>query len=254
MKKFLFPLLFLLLSVSILGGSLEIPDRAPSRFNDFVGLFSEQSRVEMEERLARFEETTGCQLFVVFFGSLGGADVEQFSIDLAEKWKTGFKDQDNGLILLVALEERKIRLEVGYGLEGRIPDITARSLIDNEMAPSFRGASSANPEGYLQGVRNITDALEKAVKGEYQPRQRRAGKSGGILLLKILFILFFLLIMGGRGRGLMGVAGYTIGSMGSGRGSRWGGGGWGGGGWGGGGGFSGGGGGSFGGGGATGSW
>ena len=103
MKKFLFPLLFLLLSVSILGGSLEIPDRAPSRFNDFVGLFSEQSRVEMEERLARFEETTGCQLFVVFFGSLGGADVEQFSIDLAEKWKTGFKDQDNGLILLVAL-------------------------------------------------------------------------------------------------------------------------------------------------------
>ena len=143
MKKFLFPLLFLLLSVSILGGSLEIPDRAPSRFNDFVGLFSEQSRVEMEERLARFEETTGCQLFVVFFGSLGGADVEQFSIDLAEKWKTGFKDQDNGLILLVALEERKIRLEVGYGLEGRIPDITARSLIDNEMAPSFRGASSA---------------------------------------------------------------------------------------------------------------
>jgi uncharacterized protein len=196
----------------------------------------------------------------VIIPSLDGYDVAEYNVALGRAWGVGGKEFSNGVILLIAKDDHKLNIATGYGVEGALPDITAKHIIEEEIVPNFKG------DDYYRGIDQGTDAIIKAVKGEYKvARQPKLKGIGSGKIIFIIIIIIFLLISGSRGgggkggfmsrRGYRGIAGpWLLGSL-LGGGGGGGGGGWSGGGSsGGGGGFGGFGGGSFGGGGASGSW
>jgi uncharacterized protein len=224
--------------------------------NDYAGLLRPDERARLESRLAEGERATGAQVVVAIFRSLEGDSLEDYSIRLAQRWRIGQKSLDNGVIMLIFVDDRKIRLEVGYGLESVIPDIVAGGLIRDTLAPRFR------EQRYAAGIEAATDAIYARIRGEGGPAQRTPARAEGRPLSPSTLLLLFLIF------GVFGVAivsairnasrrAYTAGRGGWRShppifyGGGWPGG-WSGGG-GGGGGFSGGGG-SFGGGGASGNW
>jgi uncharacterized protein len=128
--------------------------------NDYAGLLSATDRARLESRLAERERATGAQVVVAIFRSLEGQSLEDFSIRLAQQWRIGQKSLDNGVILLVFVDDRKVRLEVGYGLEPMIPDIVAGALIRDTLAPRFR------EQRYAAGIEAATDAIYARISGQ----------------------------------------------------------------------------------------
>ena len=237
--------------------ALVIPPAPTARVNDYASVLSADERGRLERFLADREAATGAQMAVAIFRSLEGENVEDVSIRLAERWRLGQKGLDNGVILVAFLDERRVRLEVGYGLEPLIPDAVAAAIIRDVITPRFReGRYAAGLEGAARAV------YERVGEGKAAGRARRNNQPnvpvvGFFVLLAIIVGMFAWesLSLQRRQRRLH----YTLGSSGAyvPTGTMWGGfmggGGFGGGGGGGGGGFSGGGG-SFGGGGASGEW
>ncbi len=253
----------------------EPPSTPAQWFTDEAGLLSASDGAALNEKLHAFEQSSGAQFIVYVFKSLDGDPLEDFTIRCAEKWKVGNKKYDNGLILFVFVQEKKFRIEVGYGLEGAVTDAFSSDVLRNYLTPHFRQGD------YAGGLNAATDALMAKIRGEEPPHppvnpetshqpssipSRGAGAAAAgcvspfAILILIIFFLFivprFFLPRGGSGCGGCFWPMFFLG--GGGRGSTFGGGGWGGGGGfggfgGGGGGFSGGGGG-FGGGGASGGW
>lgn len=231
--------------------ALEVPPLAGRRINDLAGVLSPQKEEELEARLSAYESSTGHQLAVLIVPSLEGEPLEDFTLRVVEAWKLGRKDRDDGILLFVATQDRKVRIEVGYGLEGDLPDVTAGRIVREIISPAFRRGD------YDAGIDGAVGAIAAATGGEGTPlpppaavRERRSPELGPFAML-VLFAFLFLMGGGFRGGGrrrsrAFGAAPIFFGGLGGG-GSR--GGGWGGGG----GGFRGGGGG-FGGGGASGSW
>jgi uncharacterized protein len=228
--------------------------------SDFAALLAPADKARLESRLEAIEAATSNQFAVVLFKSLEGDSLEDFSIRLGDAWKIGHKGRDNGLLLLVFTDDHKIRIEVGKGLEGVIPDALASRVIRGELAPRFRQGD------YAGGLFAAVEALDKASRGEYQPLPERRAKGvpgpiAGIAPFLILLVLWIAAArlnrathLGGRGSAASSLWWlWLLGGFGGGRGGWGGGGGSGGGGGFGGGGFSGGGGG-FGGGGSSGSW
>ncbi|MGE4299280.1 MAG: YgcG family protein [Desulfovibrionaceae bacterium] len=219
-----------------------------ARVNDLAGMMSPQARSAIEAELANLEASDSTQVAVLTVPTLDGDAIDAFALRVAEKWRLGQKGRDNGVLLVVAKAERKVRIEVGYGLEGRLTDLLAGRIIDNEITPRFKQGDFDG--GFAAGTLGIIQAVRGEYKGAGKPASRRSEGSGlGKLALLAMLFLVFGMGRGGRGGGLL--TGLLLGSMMSG-GSRHdsGGGGFGGGGFGG---FSGGGGG-FGGGGASGGW
>src|SRR3989338_3221997 len=131
MRRF-FVLLFILAFSTASAWALEVPAKPEGYVNDYAQLLSENSRSDLERTLAEFERATSNQIVVAIFPSLRGNSLEDFSIRLAEQWKIGTAKKDNGILLLVFRDDRQVRIEVGYGLEGALPDATADHLIRNE--------------------------------------------------------------------------------------------------------------------------
>jgi uncharacterized protein len=225
--------------------------------NDYARLLPADAQQRLESRLAERERATGAQMVVAIFRSLEGESLEDFGIRLAERWRIGQKSLDNGVILLVFVQERRVRLEVGYGLEPVLPDAVAAQIIREAIGPRFR-------EGrYAAGLEAAVDAVYARVETKGAPASPRPRVSPWTLGLLAVFGVIVLILArdalspGGRARRRA----YTAGGRRRGWDSPtvivppvwggWGGGGHGGGG--GGGGFSAGGG-SFGGGGASGQW
>ncbi|HEX9160883.1 MAG TPA: TPM domain-containing protein [Thermoanaerobaculia bacterium] len=240
--------------------ALDIPPAPAQWVTDKAGILTPDQVDALNRKLSDFEQQSGAQFIVYIFPSLEGESVEDFTIRCAQKWKVGQKKYDNGLILFVFVKERKIRVEVGYGLEGSVTDAYSSRVIRDYIAPHFQQGDWAG--GLNAGV----DALMAKIRGgeaPVPPMQRRSApqSSGGntsvgcsiLPIIIILVFLFFLLPLLTRRRAGCGGCFWPMLFMGAGRGMTFGGGGFSGGGGFGGGGFSGGGG-SFGGGGATGGW
>jgi uncharacterized protein len=243
----LFVLLFFSVCVS---AQIEkvIPKRAspPRLVNDYTNTLTTEQVQTLENKLVAYDDSTSSQIAVVIIPTTGNYSVEEMGLGILRTWGVGNKDKNNGIVLLVAKDDHKIRIEVGYGLEGPIPDITGKAIIDNDLTPNFKEGN------YYRGIDQATDDIIKAAAGEYKAPDGYRNKGKGIGFGTIFFILILIFgILGSIGRrgGGGGLAtGLLLGSMmGGGRG----GGGWSGGGGGGFGGFGGGGGG---GGGASGGW
>ena len=236
--------------------AVEVPP-LKARVNDLARLMPSERAYRLEERLAQFERETGHQIAVLTIPSLEGDSLEDFSIRVAEKWKIGEKGFDNGAILLIVANDRKLRIEVGYGLEGVLPDAIATRIIREVIVPHLRANDPAGGiEAGIESILKVTSGEPLPESARRTPRRRNELVQALPLLLFVLAAFLFVFLgnlgnrhtrnnwMGRRSRSNYW-GGPFIGGFG-------GGGGWSGGGSGGGG-FSGGGGG-FGGGGASGSW
>jgi len=221
---------------------------------DLAGVLTAEQKQALENKLVAIDDNSSNQIAVVIIPSLDGYPKEEYANKLFRDWGIGNKKTNNGILLLIAINDRQIRIEVGYGLEGAIPDITALNIIDNDIKPAFKAGN------YYEGIDKATDNIAKAAVGEYKVKKAKKSKGkGGSGLFVLILIIIFVVLRNGRGGGSnIGGGGFSdvatgmlLGSLLNG-GSRHGGGGWGD--SGGGGGFGGFGGGSSGGGGAGGSW
>lgn len=214
------------------------------RVVDQAGLLPPRHEQELTTKLKALEDKTTNQFVIVTLKSLGGYEIRDYGYQLGRHWAIGQKDKNNGVLLIVAPKERKVSIEVGYGLEGTLTDALTKLIIENTILPRFKDGNMS------LGIRNGADDLIRAISGEAQQVMTRIEKDKKTesLIVGIIFIIFFgvaLFIM------LSNLFGTSAGSNRRGRSRGWssGGGGWSSGG----GGFSGGGG-SFGGGGSSGSW
>jgi uncharacterized protein len=226
------------------------------RVNDYAKVITTDQTRKLEDQLAEFERDTGHQVAILTVPSLEGDSLEDFSIRVAESWKIGKKGFDNGVILIVVPKDRRLRLEVGYGLEGILPDAIANQIISQYIIPRFRAGDFSS--GIVAGI----DAVLRVIKREPLPeaaRQKPANPSGSgfgsltglVLLLGVIAVMSMASNSNRRRKAIWATRGRRYPPI------FWGGGGFGGGGFGGGGfggGGFGGGGGGFGGGGASGSW
>jgi len=137
MKKMLPFLILLQLLLPLAASALEVPELR-GYVNDYAGMISPSTGAQLAEKLKAFEESDSTQIVILTIPSLEGEPIEDVGIKVAESWKIGQKGKDNGILLLVSKQERKMRIEVGRGLEGRLTDLTAGRIIDLVITPRFR--------------------------------------------------------------------------------------------------------------------
>jgi uncharacterized protein len=251
-------LLLVGLLVAALAGAasaaLPIPPPPDRRINDYAGVLSADERTRLEDALRARERESSNQVVVAIFRSLQGESLEDYSIRLAQAWRVGQKGLDNGVIFLVFLDDRKMRLEVGYGLEPKLTDALASQILRQVVAPRFREGKVA--DGIAAGL----DAIEQAIAGTFkaappgQPARVGGWDPFQLMLLLIVVGGIFSIVIPALYSSHIRRQGWTGGRRGWGGPIIFPGGGWGGGGGSGGGGDFGGGGGGFGGGGASGDW
>lgn len=262
MKKLI---LFFLLALSCsLGFAQDYPAKPNTLVNDYTQTLTPAQIASLERKLVAFDDSTSNQIAVVIIKSVGDYDINEYTLNLGRKWGVGGdKTKNNGVVLLIALGDRKLSIQTGYGLEGALPDVYTKRIIENDIKPRFK------ENDYYGGIDAGTNAIISLIKGEYKntnPKAKSTGGKGtaGLIVLIIIVIIFIIIRKGGGGNGSQviggrGVADALFWSMLLGGGGRGGsdsggfGGGFGGGSSGGGG-FGGFGGGSFGGGGSSGSW
>jgi uncharacterized protein len=211
------------MALALLGGDAQALDVPPlvGRVNDGANVLSAQMRSQLEAQLESYERSTGHQLAVLTIPSLEGEPIEDYTIRVVESWQLGKKGKDDGVLLFVAVGDRKIRIEVGYGLEGDLPDALVGRIIREVMAPAFR-------QGDLGfGITRAVSAISSATGGQGEslppPRRTRSHDGGGLSPYLLLALVVLLFLGGGRGMG-----GFIVGSAlggGFGRGGGFGGGG-----------------------------
>ncbi|MBA4196346.1 MAG: methanol dehydrogenase [Chitinophaga sp.] len=226
MKKLL-SILFLFCAIQTLAQK-SIPKPNPPRLVvDNANVLNSYDAAQLERKLVALDDSTSNQITVVTVKSLNDEPIEDVATNTFREWGIGNKKTNNGVLILVAVDDRKIRIEVGYGLEGAIPDIIANDIIEHDIKPAFR------QQNYISGLNKAVDDLSKAAVGEYKVKRNRSTGSpvGGGSILKFIFILFIVLIIvmrggrGGTGGGGGGwIAPMLLGSMlsNNSRGSGWG--------------------------------
>lgn len=177
---------------------LKVPSLT-GRVNDYASMISPSAKEEIDQKLAAFEAEESTQIAILTVPSLQGEPIEEFAIRVADAWKIGQKGKDNGILLVVSKGDRKIRIDVGYGLEGRLTDLQSGRIIDEIVRPAFARGD------FDSGFTGAVDALIASVKGEYKAdRQGKGGdKAPSIpLVLIILLVLFlYLRFLGARHHG-----------------------------------------------------
>jgi uncharacterized protein len=258
MKKIFLLALFCLSTVFSI--AQDFPAKPTTLVNDYAGILSSSEKQQLEQKLVSFDDSTSTQVSIAILKSVGDYDINEYAIELGRKWGVGQSGKNNGVIIVVAVGDRKVSIQTGYGLEGVLPDIYTKRIIEYDFKPYFKTGN------YYQGLDAGTTSIIKYTKGEYKadPKANNAPKGSSIIVLIIIIIIVIIVIkkggggggseiIGGRGASnalfwalLFGGNNRGGGSFGGG-GSSWGGGSSGGG-------FGGFGGGSFGGGGSSGSW
>jgi uncharacterized protein len=177
-----------LLLAAVTSAALEVPYLG-GRVNDLAGMLTEAVEADLEQQLAALERETGSQVVVLTIPSLEGEPLEDFALRVAETWQLGRAGVDDGVLLLIARDERRVRIEVGYGLEGAIPDAAAHRIITGLITPRFRAGD------FDGGVEDAVGAIAAAVRGEElalpEPPPRGADGLSGFAML-VFFGLFFL--------------------------------------------------------------
>jgi uncharacterized protein len=175
----------------------KLPEVSNRLVTDYTQTLQPQQLQQLESKLVAFDDTTSTQIAVVILPTTDGYDIADFGVRLAQKWGIGRKGKDNGILLLVALQDRAVTIQTGYGVEGAVPDAIAYRIIQNEIKPAFRQGD------YYTGIDRAVQALMSYTKGEYkaEPRQGQggAGAAGSGILIFILIIVFIVIVFG-RGR------------------------------------------------------
>ncbi|MBI3875750.1 MAG: TPM domain-containing protein [Verrucomicrobia bacterium] len=173
-----------------------MPPKPAQYFNDYAGVVPTLAARQLNEKLAAFERDTSSQIVVAVFSKMESrSSLEDYTIRIAKSWQVGQKDKRNGAVLFVFINERKLRIEVGYGLEGVLPDAICKRIISDAITPRFRNGDYAG--GLAAGV----DAMIAAAKGEYKGTGRTAAERGNqvsgrvpILVIGAIFLIFIAIV------------------------------------------------------------
>ena len=198
--------LFHSLLVSAQGIEKYIPPvpNPPKLVNDYIDILTSSQEEALERKLVAYDDSTSTQIAVVTIGSIGDYDIGDFAVTLGRQWGVGGKQFSNGIVLVVLIDKekgkRKVWIATGYGMEGSLPDITAKKIIDNEILPNFKA------QDIYRGLDEGTDAIIKAAAGEYEApegyAERGKGKGGGSILgAMIIFIIIMIIISNINRRG-----------------------------------------------------
>lgn len=201
-----------------------IPPKPPAYFNDYANVVSKEKARVLNEKLAQFERETSNQVVVAVFRKMEtDSDVADYTQRIAESWKVGQAEKRNGAVLFVFIDDRKMFIQVGYGLEGALPDVTAFDITERHIKPRFRTGD------YSGGLENGVDLILKAIRGEYkgdgatvQEKSRSTASSGcGPLGFLVMLIIVLTIIRLGRRKGGYGYTGLGGPFISSGWGSGW---------------------------------
>lgn len=197
---------FILLTAILIqaAGALEVP-ALKGRVNDYAGMLSPATARQLEQKLALFEQETSNQLVLLTIPSLQGAPIELVALRTVEAWKLGQREKDNGVLLILARQEHKIRIEVGTGLQGALPDITAGQIIRNVIAPKLRNGD------FDGGISTGLSAIINATQGEFKTTQRERSTVGK--QQKNDYGLFLMLLLAGIMLTLRAAASSRFGGM-----------------------------------------
>ena len=194
--------LALLFSITVLAGNSSSDEVAVPplvhRVTDLTNTLSAEEQAALESRLAQFEQQKGSQIAVLILPTTQPEAIEQYSIRVVDAWKLGRKDIDDGILILIAKNDRKMRIEVGYGLEGVIPDLIAKRIIAETMAPSFKQGD------FSGGINAAVDQISGLIAGESLPEPKRQTKSNSQWENMLPLLLFGGLIAGALLRGVFG--------------------------------------------------
>jgi uncharacterized protein len=201
-----------------------IPPKPTAYFNDYANVVSKEKALRLNEQLAQFERDTSNQIVVVVYPKMeSDSDLFDYTYRVKEKWGVGQKGTNNGAVLFVFVQDRKMFLHVNYGLEGVLPDITAKDITEHVIKPHFKNGDYAG--GLEAGINAIIQATRGEYKGSGQTalEKRRPASGGGSLPLTfiIILIIFLVLIRLGRRRGGYGYTGLGGPVISSGWGSGW---------------------------------
>jgi uncharacterized protein len=171
-----------------------IPPKPDRYFNDYAGVVSKSAAMRFNEQLAQFERETSDQVVVAIFPKMqSDSDVADYTQRVAQAWGVGQKERRNGAVLFVFVQDRKMFIQVGYGLEGALPDITAFDITENQIKPHFRNGD------YEGGIAAGIDSIFKAIRGEYKGSgkthaEQGAGTGASSIWSFIIFVIILIII------------------------------------------------------------
>ncbi len=190
MKSLILSILLISISIFVYSQELEKIPEINSRLTDKINLFSQQEKQLLENKLTVYEQNNGSQIVVLIIETTGTETIEEYSMRVAEDWKIGRKEHDDGLILIVAQFDRKLRIEVGYGLEPIITDAVAKWIIDDIIVPEFKNSN------FVDGINSGVDQLINLSSGEMDFEQVSTSKKQNTIRSRIILILFVIMVLG----------------------------------------------------------
>lgn len=195
-------LLFWLLLPVFASAQFPEPQQPARLVNDFASVMSTAQQAELEQMLVAYDDSTSTQIAIVTVKTLDGYDVADYANRLYEKWGIGGKENNNGVLILLGLDERKVRIETGYGVEDRLTDALSRRIIEQQLLPAFREGDYAG--GFTKASLTVIDILSGAYVNEEGDGGGIPGSLIGIVLLFILFIIIANARNGGGGQSYTG--------------------------------------------------
>src|ERR1700730_3438764 len=160
MKKLLLSLLFFTWLVTD-AQDVPAPPNPPRLVNDFAHVMTADQVEELENKLVAYDDSTSIQIAIVTVPTTGDYAIDDYALKILRDWKVGNKKTNNGIVILAAIQDRKVYIATGYGMEGSVPDATAKEIVDNEIVPNFK------QQNYYRGFDVAVDAIIKASRGEY---------------------------------------------------------------------------------------
>lgn len=160
--------------------------------NDYANLIDSQKESQINAMISSLEKNTSVEIAVLTVDDLQGLDIETYAVELFEKWKIGKRDLDNGILILVSKNDRQVRLEVGYGLEGKIPDLVANDIIENQMIPEFKRGDFG--KGIFDAVERITLIIDPNSASQSSYYSNSSDSPLEIVCCISLFLLFFIIL------------------------------------------------------------
>lgn len=198
------PVLWFLLSISSWAEDAILPTLS-SHVTDLTGTLSESQRSELESRLGQFEKQKGSQVAVLIVPTTQPEAIEQYSMRVAEKWKLGRTGVDDGVLLVIAKDDHKLRIDVGYGLEGALSDIITKRIIEERITPEFKRGN------FFAGIKTGVDSILAVISGEQLPAPKvhedYSNSAGGLFVILIFALAIATLLRAFLGRPLSAGAG-----------------------------------------------
>jgi uncharacterized protein len=207
-KKYILVVSFLL--CGHLTYAQDFPPKSNTIVTDYTNTLSPGDKQRLENKLVAFNDSSSTQIAVVIMKSVGDYDINEYGQQLGRKWGVGQKGKNNGIMVLVAIDDRKMTIQTGYGVEGALPDVITQQIRVNDINPRFKTGD------YYGGLDVGTDDIIKYTKGEYKADPKKAqdagqeSRGGSAIFLIIIVIVILIVIFRNRGGG-----GHVIGSGGS---------------------------------------